>query len=132
MSPEPVAPLVASARLRHEQAVTRARDALREFEANGRPVTFAKVAAVAQVSRAWLYSQPDIRAAVDRLREVNGRSTNTPVPTNQRASAASLVRRLEAAQRRNKDLTREVVQLRQQLAAAHADLRAAHSSRRLG
>jgi hypothetical protein len=43
------------------------------------------------------YTQPDIRAAVDQLRRINGRSSNVPVPTTQRTSESSLVRRLEAA-----------------------------------
>jgi cell division protein FtsB len=46
------------------------------------------------------------------------------VPTRQRASAASLVRRLEAAHRRNQELSREVAELRDQLAAAYCELRA--------
>ncbi|HET9649162.1 MAG TPA: hypothetical protein VFP34_13170 [Microlunatus sp.] len=97
MSPEPVIPLAAAARRRHEQALERTAEVLRQFEDDGRPLTYAAVAAVAQVSRAWLYTQPDIRAVIERLREINGRSTTTPVPTRQRASEASLLRRLEAA-----------------------------------
>src|SRR6266545_17455 len=117
--------LAASARRRHLDALDRARHALRRFEASGEPVTYAKVAAAAGVSRAWLYTQPDIRAALERLRDLNSRSTAAPVPTRQRASEESLVRRLEAAHQRNQDLSREVAELREQLAAAHGELRAA-------
>ena len=94
-----------------------------QFEDGSRPLTYAAAAATAQVSRAWLYTQPDIRAAIDGLRAVNGRSTARPVPTRQRTSEASLLRRLEAAHTRNRQLTREVAELREQLAVAHADLR---------
>ena len=80
MSPEPVTPLAAAARRRHQQATERARTALRQFEASGQPVTYAAVATAAQVSRAWLYTQPDIRAAADQLRRINGRSSNVPCP----------------------------------------------------
>jgi Family of unknown function (DUF6262) len=104
--------LAASARRRHLETLDRARRALRQFEASGEPVTYAKVAAAAAVSRAWLYTQPDIRAALERLRDLNSRSTAAPVPTRQRASEASLVRRLEAAHQRNQDLSREVAELR--------------------
>jgi hypothetical protein len=98
--------LIAATRRRHEQTLARARTALRQFETTGEPVTYAKVAAAASVSRAWLYSQPDVRAAVERLRDINSRSTSVAVPTHQRTTEASLVRRLEAAHRRNQELTR--------------------------
>ena len=48
-----------------------------------------------------------------------------PVPTPQRTSETSLLRRLEAAHARNQQLTRDVAELREQLAVAHADLREA-------
>jgi Family of unknown function (DUF6262) len=105
MSREPVTPLTAAARRRHQQATERARTALRQFEASGQPVTYAAVATAAQVSRAWLYTQPDIRAAADQLRRINGRSSNVPVPTMQRTSESSLVRRLEAAHDRSRQLS---------------------------
>ena len=47
------------------------------------------------------------------------------LPTRQRASDASLLRRLEAAHARNQQLTRELTELREQLAVAHGDLREA-------
>jgi hypothetical protein len=96
---------------------------LRRFENDGRPLTYAAVASAAQVSRAWFYTQLDIRAAIERLRQVTGRTTAIPVPTRQRASEASPLRRLEVAHARNQQLTRELAELREQLAVAHADLR---------
>ncbi len=121
--------LIAAARRRHEQTLARARTALRQFETTGEPVTYAKVAAAANVSRAWLYSQPDVRAAVERLRDINNRSISAAVPTHQRTTEASLVRRLEAAHRRNQELTRQVADLREQLAAAHGALRESRARR---
>jgi hypothetical protein len=115
--------LVAAAQRRHDETLTRARTALRRFEASGEPVTYAKVAAAANVSRAWLYSQPDIRAAVTQLRDTNNRSTGIAIPTRQRTSEASLIRRLEAAHRRNQELTQQITQRREQLAVAHGALR---------
>ncbi|MFI7208948.1 DUF6262 family protein [Micromonospora aurantiaca (nom. illeg.)] len=115
--------LIAAARRRHQQTLARARTVLRQFETTGESVTYAKVAAAAKVSRAWLYSQPEIRAAVDRLRDINNRSTRVAIPTRQRTSESSLVRRLETAHRRNQELTRQVAELREQLAVAHGALR---------
>lgn len=103
--------------------MTRCQAALRRFVASGEPVTYAKVAARAGVSRAWLYTQPDVRAVIDRLRDVNNRTTGVSIPTRQRTSEVSLTRRLEAAHQRNQDLSRQVTDLREQLAAAHRALR---------
>lgn len=118
--------LAAAAKLRPEQAIDRARAALARLEASGETVTYVKVATAARVSRAWVYTQPDVRAAVDRLRDLNRGSV--PVPTRQRASEASLLRRLEAAHARNQDFTRQVTELRDQLATAYRALRENRSS----
>jgi cell division protein FtsB len=66
---------------------------------------------------------------VDRLRDINNRSTGVAVPTRQRTTEASLIRRLNAAHRRNQELTRQVADLREQLAAAHGALREKHAAR---
>ena len=129
MSADATDRLTAAARRRHEQTLARARTALRQFETTGEPVTYAKIAAAANVSRAWLYSQPDVRAAVERLRDINNRSTRVALPTRQRTSETSLIRRLEAAHRRHQDLTRQVTELREQLAAAHGALRDSRAGR---
>ena len=88
MPAEPGAALAESARRRHQNTIDKARRALRAAEASGEPVTYANIAAGAGVSRSWLYTQPEIRAAIERLRDDNGRSAAAPVPTRQRASAA--------------------------------------------
>lgn len=117
--------LRAAAARRREHTLQRARDALRQLEATGGPVTFDLVARTAGVSRAWLYTEPTIRDAVQRLRAAHRPTTNSAVPASQRASDASLLRRLEAAHARNRELAAEIRQLREQLARAHGELRAA-------
>ena len=117
--------LRAAAQRRREQTMQRARDALRKLEAAGEPITFDLVARTANVSRAWLYGQPDIRAAIEKLRDKHRASTSGPVPASQRTSDVSLLRRLEAAHARNRELAEEVRLLREQLARAHGELRAA-------
>src|SRR4051794_12767491 len=94
--------LRAAAARRREQTLQRARDALRRLEADGGPVTFDLVARTAGVSRAWLYTEPDIRDAIQRLRSAHRPSANSAVPASQRASDASLLRRLEVAHSRNR------------------------------
>ena len=117
--------LRAAAERRREQTLQRARDALRKLEAAGEPITFDLVARTAAVSRAWLYNEPDIRRAIEKLRAQHRATTSSPVPASQRASDATLLARLEAAHARNRELAGEVRQLREQLAHAYGHLRAA-------
>ncbi|GAA2208039.1 DUF6262 family protein [Nonomuraea monospora] len=131
--------IVAAAQHRHEYTRAKAVQALREIEKAGTPVTFDAVATAAGVSRSWLYTQPDLRAEIEQLRETSRRTPDTPQPSRQRASDASLLRRLEAANERNRQLTEENRRLRDQLALALGEQRSARArepdkttSRRLG
>ena len=117
--------IAAAPRNRHEYTRAKAIKALREIDVAGTAVTFDIVARAAGVSRSWLYTQPDLRAEIEHLRTERQRSSDDPVPARQRASDASLIRRLEAANERNRRLTEENRQLREQLAHALGDLRAA-------
>jgi hypothetical protein len=123
MRPDPDTPLAAAARQRHELTRSKAIQALRELDRTGAAVTFESVARHSGVSRSWLYSQPDIRTEVERLRRASRRSPSPPIPADQRTSDASLRTRLESAQERNRTLTAENQRLRRQLAHALGDRR---------
>jgi Family of unknown function (DUF6262) len=110
MRPDNTAPIIAAARRRHELTRAKAIQAIRELDRAGTAVTFAVVAGKAGVSRSWLYSQPDIRDQIQRLRDAAGRSA-APVPAGQRASDASLLRRLEAAHAEREKLLDERARL---------------------
>ena len=66
--------LIAAASRRHELARSKAIRAVRELDAAGTTVTFESVARAAGVSRSWLYTQPDIRDEVLRLRDLGRRA----------------------------------------------------------
>lgn len=117
--------LVTSAQRRHELTRAKAIKTLRELDTAGTPVTFEIVADHAGVSRSWLYTQPDIRAEIERLRSLNRRALPPTTPARQRGTEASLTRRLEIALARNRDLTNDNQRLRRQLAQALGQLRAA-------
>ena len=118
--------IVEAARQRREYTRAKAVQALRELDAAGTAVTFDAVArAAGGVSRSWLYSQQDLRAEIEQLRGARERSPVQPLPARQRASDASLLRRLEAANERARKLAEENHDLRRQLARALGDLRAA-------
>jgi hypothetical protein len=118
--------LLAAARQRAVETRQRALAALRRLDATGRPVSFDTVAREASVSRSWLYSQADLHAEVQRLRSLQRSigSTSSPIPTRQRASEASLRRRLEAVYAEIRRLRQENRQLREQLAWALGEQRA--------
>ncbi len=118
--------LIQAARRRSQATRERAIQALRRLAATGGPATFDSVARTAGVSRSWLYTQPDLRAEIERLRAAYGHApASLPIPARQRASDASLQRRLEAVNAEIRRLREENQQLREQLAWALGERRAA-------
>lgn len=116
--------LIAAAHDRTRQTRIRAQRALRRLDTVGAAITFGSVASEAGVSRSWLYTQSDIRAEIERLRARQRPSTPKP-PIRQRASDASLLRRLEVAAGRLRQLEEDNRQLREALARALGDARTA-------
>ena len=116
--------IIDAARQRSQYTRAKAIQALRNLDAAGEPVTFESVAQKAGVSRSWLYTEPDLRAEIEQLRAARRRATTSPVPARQRTSEASLLRRLEAANDRIRQLTQENKQLREHLARALGEQRA--------
>jgi hypothetical protein len=116
-------PLAAAAARRRATALERARTALADLDSRGKPVTFQAVARAAGVSRQWLYTQPELRSQIERLRDrpptAGGRSAH------ERASDASLRQRIEALRHENQRLRHEVHQLRAELALAYGHQREA-------
>lgn len=115
--------LITAARRRHEFTRAKTIKTLRELDQAGTPITFELIARTAAVSRSWLYTQPDIRTEIQRLRATTRRAPSSPVPDAQRSSDASLLRRLETANQRNRHLTEENQRLRRQLAETLGHLR---------
>ena len=119
-------PLAEAAARRHELTRAKAVQALREIDRAGTPVTFARVAEAAGISRSWLYTQPDISSQIRRLRQkTNAAGSAGTIPAAQRATDASLRARLATALERNKQLADENARLRRQLARALGDQRSA-------
>jgi small-conductance mechanosensitive channel len=118
--------LVAAARRRTERTRQQALRALRRMDAKGTSITFEAVAREAGISRSWLYTQDDLRAEIGRLRERHHPPSPTPrPPDHQRASTASLLRRLEVATERIQRLEQANRELREALAQALGTTRTA-------
>jgi hypothetical protein len=106
--------IIAAARRRSDAARRRAVTALCSLDADGQPVTFSTVASAAGVPRSWLYAQDGLREQIWRLRTRQQQTPSSPpVPGRQRATPASLLRRLEAATARIRVLESENRQLRE-------------------
>jgi hypothetical protein len=112
---------------RDDEARARTREVLVELERTGGPVTFTAAARAAGVSRSWLYTQPDLRDAIIRLRQILPVATTArPIPAGQRASTDSLRQRLDAARAEITRLRAENAVLREQLARDLGARRAHH------
>jgi hypothetical protein len=84
----------------------------------GVPVSFESVAKEAGVSRSWLYTNTELRGEIERLRGRRNSTASGLIPDRQKISDASLVRRLEAASERIRELQSDNRRLRDALAEA--------------
>ncbi|MFF5176964.1 DUF6262 family protein [Micromonospora sp. NPDC000316] len=114
------AALAEATRRRAEQARTRAEHALAIAARIGRPTSVAGLARTAGISRSWLYTQPDLIAAI-RLLQQRQPATNRTGP--QPASVASMRHRLDTALARIKQLRADNAELTHRLETAHAEIR---------
>jgi hypothetical protein len=118
------------AQARHEQALQRAQAALAAMTRNGDPVTIARLATQAAVSRSWIYTQPGLRDQIEQARQGLGRTSLPGGQHGGRASDESLRRRLELAHQKITELRTENQQLRRDLATVHGQLRATAATHR--
>jgi hypothetical protein len=117
--------IVTAARRRASATRHRAIAAIRRMDNAGQPISFDAVAREGQISRSWLYNQPDLRAEIERLRARRDPGpTEHRLPDRQRATDASQRRRLEVVTERNRQLEAENRHLREALAVALGEQRA--------
>ena len=121
--------LIEHSRQRHQQTLERARRALVELADTGQSVTVAELASRAGVSRSWIYTQPELREQIQQHQRSHSDS-DTARQKVTRASDESLHRRLTLAHERITQLRKENQQLREALAHACGQLRAARAPAR--
>lgn len=112
------------ARQRHRDSLHRAEQALVQLADTGEPVTVARLANRAGVSRSWIYTQPELREQIQQLQQQRVGAHHVQ-GTVTRASDESLRRRLALAHQRITELRTENQELRDALAHAHGQLRTA-------
>jgi hypothetical protein len=88
------------------------------MDSAGIAVSFESVAKEAGVSRSWLYTHTELRGEIERLRGRRNSTTSRLIPDRQKISDASLVRRLEVASERIRELQNDNRRLRDALAEA--------------
>jgi predicted nucleic acid-binding Zn-ribbon protein len=120
--------LAEHARARHEQTLHRAQAALTSMANNGEAITVSLLAGKAGVSRSWIYTQPELRDYIEQLQQATTRTGAPRRETTNHASEESLRRRLTLAHQRITQLRTENQQLRESLAHAHGQLRAARDT----
>jgi hypothetical protein len=119
--------LAQHARARHEQTLQRAQAVLTTMSKDGDVVTVSLLASKAAVSRSWIYTQPELRDQIEQLRQNRTRTGSPSRAPGSHASDESLRHRLELAHQRIAQLRAENQQLRQSLAFAYGQLRAANA-----
>ena len=122
MSVDQIERLTANARRRSEQTLQRAQNTLTAMAARGDTVTVASLAKNADVSRSWIYTQPELRDQIEQLHQAApARPSRSPAAS--RASLDSLKRRLDLAHQRIAQLRAENGQLRHAVEQLHGQLR---------
>lgn len=119
--------VIAAARQRSQSTHRRAVTALCRMDTTGMPITVDALAREAGVSRSWLYTQPDLRSEIERLRQPHRSTSRRRVPDRQRASDTSLQCRLDLAAERVKQLETDNQRLRRALAEALGARRSTNS-----
>jgi small-conductance mechanosensitive channel len=118
--------LIDASSARRHNTWARANDALRRLTDTGGPISVARLATEARVSRSWIYAQPELRARIEQAQASASTATDAPefLPDERHgASPASLLRRLELAHQRIQQLTDDNRRLRDQLAHAYGQQR---------
>lgn len=110
-------PLSLATETRSRDARERAESALRALHDEGRRISFAAVAKRAEVSRAFLYANPELKAAIETLREST--LSGDGAPASERASTEALRARVNQLRAENAALRSEASSLREELALAH-------------
>lgn len=122
MPVEQIERLTANAQRRSQQTMQRAQETLTAMATRGDALTVARLAQSANVSRSWIYTQPELLERIEQLRHTA--PTRPPgSAAGSRASLESLKRRLELAHQRIAQLRDENQQLRRSVEQLHGQLR---------
>jgi hypothetical protein len=112
-----------AAQRKHERCLESVTVAIREADRHRRPVTVLGIAKAAGVSPSWIYTQPEVFAAIRARRDVTDRLETTNVPNSRSAGSVGQQKRIELLTTRLKQAMDDNERLRAELATVHAELR---------
>jgi hypothetical protein len=103
----------AAAARKRAAALERTDVAIRELVKTGKPVNFTTVAEAANVSKAWLYEEPEIKARIGQLRDQgtpkakSGKAKPRLSDASKDAIITTLKGRIKALEQRNRELSQQ-------------------------
>lgn len=106
-----------NAQKKRQEAIERTEQGIRQLLKEGRSINFKTVASVSNVSTAWLYKEPEIKARIEHLREQGTQKKS--VPPQQKATDASGNAKYQALKKRLQEVEAENRGLRNHLEAVH-------------
>lgn len=115
--PRNVEGLKSHARQKRQEALAKAEKAISQLIEAGKPVNFNTVAKEGEVSKAWLYDEPQIRERIEQLRKQN--SSKDSLPHEEKMSNQSKSAIFNSLQQRIKHLESEKHEMSQQLQVAY-------------
>jgi translation initiation factor 2B subunit (eIF-2B alpha/beta/delta family) len=101
-----------SADRKRQETLEKAERGIQQLIKDKKPINFNTVAEVSEVSRAWLYSEPEVKSRIEALRKQSAQKKEVPIKQRpSEVSKAVLIRTLKERIKRldieNKDLRRQ-------------------------
>jgi len=113
--------LALNAQKKRKEAFEKVEKGIQELLREQRVINFNTVAEASDVSKAWLYKEPEVRERIEFLREKN--SKKKKLPPKQRASDASKDAIIRTVRERSKKIDAENRELRKQAEVLYGKLR---------
>lgn len=105
-----------NAQKKRQEALNKVEQGIRQLLKEGKPINFQSVAGAANVSKAFLYKEPDIKERVEQLRQ---QGAEKKPELRQKASDASKDSMIRTLRERLKKLEAENQELRKQVEVAY-------------
>ncbi|WP_009633819.1 DUF6262 family protein [Synechocystis sp. PCC 7509] len=107
----------AAAQKKRQEAFAKTEEAIKKLLRLRQPINFEAVAVAANVTRAWLYRQPELRSRIEALREQQ--APKKQLPEELRASDASKTTLITELRKQSKELRAENQKLKRELEDAY-------------
>lgn len=110
----------AAAQKKRQEAFARTDEAIKKLLREKQPINFETVREAANVTRAWLYRQPELRSRIETLRAQQ--VPKGQLPPELRASDESKNTLIAELRKQNKELRLEIQKLKRELEDAYSQI----------